>query len=62
MDNQPKLSCGVCNKPAFSIYKHSNEPVYFCSMGCAGKYRNTNKHAATGCMQMNFNSSPNNLY
>ena len=59
--SKSKLICPVCNKPAFAIYKHKTEPVYFCSMGCAGKYNNPNKHAATACMQTNFQPRPNNF-
>lgn len=60
--DKAQLKCQICNKPAFSIYKHQKDPVYFCSMLCAGKYNNTNKHANTACMQFNLPTPSNNNF
>ena len=55
-----KPMCPVCNKPAVAIYKHHTDPVSFCSMGCAGKYKNTNKVASTGCNVYSLPTLPRN--
>ena len=60
MDNiKPK--CAVCKKPAFGIYKHPVDNVYFCCMACVGKYKKSECNTSQNiCNQTNLNIQDKN--